>query len=156
MQQVIRELDVGDVDRLVAIDAKHTGGSRRRFFEKRLAAAKHRPADFIPIGVARDGALCGFAVVRLLHGEFGQVRDVAVLDAIGVEPDSRETGIGQTLLQELAQRLQRRGVNSIQTEAEWTNHAMLRFFQGSGFTLAPRIVLERPTALAIDESGEDV
>ncbi len=156
MQQTVRPLVGNDIERLIAIDCLHTRHVRRRFFEKRLSAAGDRPGDFVPIGIMRGGALRGFAIARILRGEFGRGSGVAVLDAIGVDPESQESGVGQTLMQELARELRRRGVSTLQSQAEWTNHPMLRFFETSGFSLSPRLVLERETAAALDEATEDV
>jgi len=46
-------------------------------------------------------------------------------------------------------------VQSLQSQAEWTNHALLRFFDGSGFGLAPRLVLERSVLMPLAEPIED-
>jgi ribosomal protein S18 acetylase RimI-like enzyme len=156
MQQTTRRLVRDDIDRLTAIDSHYTGHARRRFFEKRLTAAGQQTGDFIPIGIERDGSLCGFAIARLLRGEFGHSREVAVLDAIGVDPGSQERGVGHALMQELVKETRQRGFNSLQSQAEWTNHPMVRFFEASGFTLAPRLILERSIEQAFDEPGEEV
>jgi GNAT superfamily N-acetyltransferase len=149
-------LGIADVERVIAIDRAHTGRSRRRFFEKRFAAAAARPQDFIPIGIHRGGALRGYAIVRILRGEFGREQAVAVLDAVGVEPHSRERGIGRALIDALIAELDRVGVRSLQSQAAWNNHELVRFFAASGFALAPRLVLERPVAEPLREASEEV
>ena len=149
-------LGVEDTERVIAIDRAHTGRASRRFFEKRLAAAKVNPDDFIPIGVMRGGALRGFAIARILRGEFGHERAVAVLDAVGVELEGQERGIGQFLMAELTKTMQRMGVCSLQSQADWTNHSLLRFFSAAGFKLSPRIALERSVSELLDETIEEV
>ena len=89
-----RPLRADDVERVIAIDRAHSGYSRRRFFEKRFAAAKAQPEDFVHVGVVQDGALRGYAIARVLRGEFGHKQAVAVLDAIGADAESRERGVG--------------------------------------------------------------
>jgi GNAT superfamily N-acetyltransferase len=148
-------LGLADVERVIAIDRAHTGRSRRRFFEKRLAAAAARPQDFVPIGIQRGGALCGFAIARVLRGEFGREQAVAVLDAVGVEPHSRERGVGRALMNELTAALDRMGVRSLQSQAAWSNHDLVRFFAASGFALAPRLVLERSVAEPLHEAAAE-
>jgi GNAT superfamily N-acetyltransferase len=150
-----RLLDANDIERVMAIDRAHVGETRRRFFEKRFAAAKARPDDFVHIGMQNGGPLQGFAMVRLLRGEYGRDRAIAVLDAIGVEPASRERGVGQALIEELIEVLRQAGVSSLQSQADWTNHQLLHFFDGSGFTLAPRLVLERSVVEPLHEPSED-
>jgi ribosomal protein S18 acetylase RimI-like enzyme len=152
----VRTLVNDDVERVIAIDRAHSGHARRRYFERRFAAAKAQPEDYIHVGAVRDGLLRGFAIARILRGEFGQAHVVAVLDAIGVEAESQDRGIGQSLMAALGETMQRRGVRVLQSEAEWTNHDLLRFFHAAGFKLAPRLALERSTAEPLDEASEEV
>ena len=154
--QNVRPLSADDVERLIAIDRAHTGQIRRRYFEKHFSAAKAHPDDVVHIGVDRDGSLRGFAIARILRGEFGREQAVAVLDVVGVEPESQERGVGHTLMAKLTEIMRRRGVQSIQTEANWKDRGLLRFFDASGFGLAPRLVLERNVAAPLDETIEEV
>ncbi len=146
-----RLLSRDDVEQVVAIDRAHTGLSRRRFFDKRFAAANAHPDDFIHIGVMRGGSLRGFAMARIVRGEFGRQDAVAVLDALGVQPESQERGVGQALMDELVRVMRGMGLLSLQSQAEWKNHDLVRFFDASGFRLAPRLVLERAVAELLDE-----
>jgi L-amino acid N-acyltransferase YncA len=151
-----RLLRADDIERVIAIDRAHSGHSRRRFFEKRFAAVKAQPEDFIHVGVVRDGALCGYAIARVLRGEFGHKQTVAVLDAIGVDAGSRERGVGQALMAELNAMMLRQDVRALQSQAEWTNQDLMRFFAAAGFQLAPRLTLQRPVAPPLDEPSEQV
>ena len=152
----LREIDVTDLERVVTIDRCLAGRSRRHFFEARFAAARERPDDFIHVGVMRGGALRGFALARIMSGEFGRQRKVALLDVIGVEAYSQRIGVGQELMTELVRRAQARGVGSLQSQAAWTNYSLLRFFEMSGFRLAPRSALERPVARPLTEATADL
>jgi len=143
------------LDRVVVIDRAHTGHARRRFFERRFAAAQARPEDFIMLGVMRGGALRGFAIARVLHGEFGREEDVAVLDAVGVETESQDRGIGHTLMDELVAALRQKGVRSLHSQAKWVNYDLLRFFEASSFELAPRFTLERSVAERLSEEIDE-
>jgi GNAT superfamily N-acetyltransferase len=151
-----RALSAGDLERVIAIDRAQGDHARRRFFEKRFAAAAAHPEDFIHVGVTRGGTLRGFAFARLLRGEFGREHVTAVLDAIGVEPVSRETGIGRSLLQELVARLRAVGARTLHSQAEWSDPELTHFFAATGFRLAPRVALERSLATPLVEQIEDV
>ena len=151
-----RPLGAADVERVIAIDRAGGGHTRRHFFEKRFAAVKAQPDDFIHVGVMQDGSLCGYAIARILRGEFGHKQAVAVLDAIGVDTENRERGIGQTLMGELSAIMRRRDVLTLQSQADWTNHDLLRFFSAVGFELAPRLTLQRAVAAPLDEPSEEV
>jgi L-amino acid N-acyltransferase YncA len=138
-----RPLTVADLDQVIAIDKANSCQDRRHFFEKRLAAAKVRPSDFVQVCVDEDKSLRGFAVAHILRGEFGQKDAVAVVDAIGVAPVNREHGLGQVLLEMLIGAARDQGVKSIQSQVDWKNTELLRFFNAVGFALAPRLALER-------------
>ena len=64
---------------------------------------------------------------------------------------SREQGVGRALMDGLSRALRQEGVQSLQSEAYWTNHALLRFFDACGFSLAPRLVLERSALTPLPE-----
>ena len=152
----VRPLAASDIDRMVAIDQAHTGTSRRRFFEKRLAAAANDPGDYIHVGVETAGRLIGFAFARVLTGEFGRQEPVAVLDLVGVDPAEQAHGCGHALMDALTAGAKRHGVRLMHSQADWTDHGLLRFFAGSGFALAPRLVLERPVATPLAEPTDDI
>lgn len=129
--------------------------NRGAVFEKRLAHAKQHPQDFVHVGVVRKGALVGFAFARVQSGEFGREQAVATLDAVGVEHDSREHGVGRALMDGLTKLMREKGVRALQSQADWTNHGLLRFFDLSGFSLAPRLVLERSVLMPLAEAIDD-
>lgn len=151
----VRPLRPADLERVIAIDSGHVGEPRRRFFEKRLAHAKQHPEDFVHVGVIRNDLLVGFAFARILRGEFGREQAIATLDAVGVERDSREHGVGHALIDGVTEVMRKKGVHSLQSQADWTNHALLRFFDASGFGLAPRLVLERSVLTPLAEPDEN-
>lgn len=152
----IRALVAADLERVIAIDRIHSGRSRRHFFEKRFATAQARPDDFVHVGVVTGDGLQGFAVARILRGEFGQKDAVAVLDAVGVDPQSREHGLGQSLMDGLVDLSRQRGVRSLQSHVSWTSLELLRFFNASNFKLAPRLDLERPVAELREDADEEI
>ena len=151
----VSALSSDDLESILRIDTGHVGEPRRRFFEKRLAHARRHPDEYLHVGVSRDGRLIGFVFARILRGEFGRAQSVAMLDAVGVEHESREQGVGHTLMEGLVRLMREKGVQSLQSQADWTNHGLLRFFDSSGFTLAPRLVLERSVLAPLAEPSEE-
>ena len=152
---IVRSIDANDLERVVAIDRAHTGHSRQRFFEKRFACAATHPEDFVQIGLMQGGSLRGFAITRLLRGEFGREAVVAVLDVLGVEVESQDRGVGQTLIERLVKIMQQKGVRSLHSQASWVNHQLLRFFDTTDFRLSPRMVLDRSVAEPLIEPVEE-
>lgn len=151
-----RPLAADDLDRIVTIDHANSGNARRRFLERRLAAVQETPEDFVHVGVTHRGVLCGFAIAHILRGEFGRADSVAVLDALAVEPKSRNRGVGRALMRELDANLKRAGVRSLQSQIDWRRHDLMRFFDAAGFSIAQRVALERPVAVPLDETIEEV
>jgi L-amino acid N-acyltransferase YncA len=147
----VRRLRPTDLEQVIAIDSHHFGEPRRAFFEKRLDQATEHPGDYVQVGIDRNGILVGFAFARILRGEFGRDRAIATLDAVGVMISSREQGVGHALMDGLTKALRQEGVWSLQSQANWTNHALLRFFDACGFSLAPRLVLERSILTPLPE-----
>jgi len=139
----LRPLAAGDLDAIAAIDKAVSGRSRRGFFEKRLAHIAREPAAFVALAAERDGQLAGFVIARLYEGEFGGEAPEAALDAIGVAAEARRTGVGRALIDGMAAAMRIHGITEIATEIDWFDTDLTGFFAESGFSLAPRIVLER-------------
>ena len=145
-----RPLAAGDLDPVIALDRKLSGRARRGFFETRLTAALREPKAFLYIGLTHtgpdgDGVLAGYVMARLLRGEFGGDALVAQLDAIGVDPEFQGKGAGRALMRALDKIMRQKGVTELQSQVDWTNHTLTGFLAKTGFTVAPRIVLERGT-----------
>ena len=141
----IRPLRADDLEAVIALDKNLTGISRRGFFEKRLAAALEQPGDYVYVGLQTDGGLIGFALAKLVHGEFGKPGAQAALDSMGVDPDHQGKGAGHRLLAEIEQVLSHKGVSSLTSQVDWSDQSLLSFLRESGFDLAGRIVLSRDT-----------
>ncbi len=148
----IKPLIADDLQPVIEIDRKISGTTRKGFFEKRLAAALEHPGDYIYVGLHQGGKLCGYAMAKLVSGEFGQPGARASLDALGVDPDYQGKGAGHQLLKGVEDILNHKGVGELTSQVDWTQYTMLGFFSEAGFDLAPRIVLARDTsAISIDE-----
>ena len=142
----LRPLRPEDFESVVEIDKRITGRSRRVFFDKRLEAALADSDGFISVALEDgSGALIGFSIARVQTGEFGEDRRVAVLDVIGVDPDSRKHRHGIRLLEAITESARRRGVDELRTQVDWNDGDLIGFFATAGFLLAPSQILERPT-----------
>ena len=140
-----RPLAATDLEAVISIDTGITGVSRRGYFEKRLVAATEQPRDYVYVGLQVKTHLVGFAFAKLVNGEFGKPGASASLDAIGVDPGHGRKGYGQQLLDAAGKILAAKGVETLTSQIDWSNSALLGFFNGAGFELAPRLVLVRTT-----------
>jgi ribosomal protein S18 acetylase RimI-like enzyme len=140
----IRLLKPEDLERVVDIDTRITGRSRRKFFEKSLEAALTDTHGFITMGLdGSSGELAGFAIARIHEGEYGVDKRAAVLDVIGVDPDAQHAGAGQALLDGITDTLRKLKITEMRTQVDWQNQRMAKFFASAGFEMAPEQVLER-------------
>lgn len=150
----VRRLRPDDLERTIAIDQAHTGRARRRFFEKRLELARRHPEDFIHVGVTEGDRLMGFAFARVRQGEFGRDEPIAALDLMGVDQASEAHGYGHRLIEALHAAMREKGIKRLHSQADWTEHSLLKFFDSTGFKLAPRLVLERPAELMMEDADD--
>ncbi len=148
-----RDLKGNDLERVIAIDRRITGRSRRGFFTKRSAALAEDGNGFLALVAERSGGTAGFVIAHLLDGEFGGTAPVGVIDALGVDPEVARTGAGRTMLAALEAGLTSRGVRELRTEADWSEHELTAFLSATGFELDRRLVLERAVAQPI--AGRD-
>lgn len=151
----LRRLAADDLQRVVALDAALGGHSRRAYFERRLGAARRDPQHHLQYAADDARDLGGFALARVLAGEFGRDRPALMLEVIGVSFQQRGRGIGALLLGELEREAGRRGIRELWTQASWRQERMLRFLARSGFELAaPEVLGCAAAALAHSEAAE--
>jgi len=142
----IKPLTAGDLNSVVEIDSATSGISRRGYFEKRLTAGLNRPKDYVYVGLFAKDKLQGFALARLVVGEFGNAGASAALDAIATRPEVGHQGYGQMLLDEVEKVLRHKGVSALTSQVDWGNPDILGFLAGNGFQLSSRLILTRSTA----------
>ena len=149
-----RSLTRNDFSAVVELDRRLTNTSRRDFFQRRLESAIRAPARHLQIAATEDDALLGYVLARVVGGEFGRPAPAAVIEAIGVDPRWHGRGAGRALLAALADRMHRRDLHELLTQASWRDHALLPFPDSAGFSLAPRHVLVRDVAARPDDDGD--
>ena len=139
----IGPLKADDLEAVIAIDAAIVGRARRGFFDRRLKAATKNPKNFIYVGAKQGGVLKGYALVRLLAGEFGSDHSVAVLDAIGVDPKAQGHGVAHALMADIDTVMAAKNITDMHTQSTTPHSNLLPFLESIGFVPAPRLVLAR-------------
>ena len=138
----VRAMKEADLHALVEIDKAITGYDRAGYFERKLEEALYELDVRVSLVAEIDGNPVGFIMARVDFGEFGRVEPTAVLDTIGVSLDYRGRGIGRALLSQLLINLMTLRVESVRTELEWHDHALLTFLDHCGFQTSQRLCLE--------------
>lgn len=142
----LRPLDLQDLDKVSEIESEIVGHQRRGFLEKRFAASAAYPESFVTSAAVEDGTVAGYAFARLQEGEFGTVGTVAALDIVGVDPKFQGKGVGRALIADIEQQLKQKGVATLRTQIDWSDHRMTSFFSSAGFRLAPSQIIARDTS----------
>ena len=141
---VVRHLTPADQEAVIAIDARILGRRREEFFRLKLRQSFADTGIAVSLGAEIDRAVVGFLLARVYYGEFGTMEPVAVLDTLGVHPDTRGVGIGHALMEQLLINLAGLGVPTLRTEVAWEDTQLLAFFQRERFRPAARLCLELP------------
>ena len=137
----VRALAPADLHAVVAIDAVGNGRTRRDYIERRLRAAQREPELHAQFAASDGARVVGFMLARVLAGEFGQQRRALRLEAMGVRIEQRGQGIGRALFGALAAWGARHGCAAVRTTASWRDRALLSWFDGLGFELAPEVIM---------------
>ncbi|HEX5041279.1 MAG TPA: GNAT family N-acetyltransferase [Candidatus Polarisedimenticolaceae bacterium] len=138
----VRGLKPGDLDAVIALDARNVGRRREAFFRIKLQQNLQETGIKVSLAAEVDGIFTGFLLARVYYGEFGTPEPVAVLDTIDVHPDFRGRGVGTALMRQLQVNLHALGVGTLRTEVGWDEQGLLRFFHHTGFRPAPRFCLD--------------
>jgi ribosomal protein S18 acetylase RimI-like enzyme len=144
LEVVVRGLRPEDLDAVVAIDAKSTGRRREEYFRIKLRQNLAETGIKVSLAAEADGLFRGFLLARVYYGEFGTLEPVAVLDTLGVHPDTRGQGVGHALMEQLLVNLAGLGVRTLRTEVAWEDTSLLGFFHHERFRPAARLCLELP------------
>jgi ribosomal protein S18 acetylase RimI-like enzyme len=143
---LVRSMVPGDLDAIVAIDAKLTGRDRRPYYEAKLKEVIGETGVRVSLISEADGRPVGYIMARVDYGEFGRAEPTAVIDTIGVEPGHGHQGIGAALLSQLMANLDALHVDTLRTTVTWNNFSLLGFLNRSGFRPAQQLVLSLPVS----------
>jgi ribosomal-protein-alanine N-acetyltransferase len=127
----IRRMMRSDIDTVLDIDRK-TGGGRGLITYKDMVAVDPGGALDLSFVSEVDGKVVGFILARLTYAGVPFV-EVAVIQAIVVDPDYQRRGIASRLVNALLSYCHAEGINTIRAVLEERNADLKRFFQRLGF-----------------------
>jgi ribosomal protein S18 acetylase RimI-like enzyme len=144
----IRAAVPSDAEALIQLDERVTGMRKAEYWHdlfKRLHARP--PADLFiflaePAGTpGADGRILGFVIGEVRAWEFGS-EPCGWVFAIGVDPQARESGVGEALLAHISESFRAVGVRTVRTMIARDNHPLMSFFRSEGMTTGPYLQLE--------------
>ena len=135
---LVRPLRQGDVESIINIDARVTGEKRAGFWRGHLsaylAAGEPTAESLIPelCQVAeRGGRVVGFVVGDVQPWQFGLPRSGRVV-AVGVDPDSRRSGVGRAVVAGLLEQFGKMGLGAVRCVVS-PGDELEAFFERCGF-----------------------
>jgi ribosomal protein S18 acetylase RimI-like enzyme len=140
----VRILVRDDVRDLCRIDRRITGRDRREYIERLVDEALDDSAVRVSLTARVDGIVAGFVAARTDFGDFGRTEPVAVLDAIGVDPDYARRGVGAALVSQLLVNLQGLRIERVETSVGREDFALLGFLHAVGFGPSQRLSFVKP------------
>jgi ribosomal protein S18 acetylase RimI-like enzyme len=148
----VRPVRRADLDQVIGIDATVTGLEKRSYWQRvyqRYGVARRGEQRHFIVALA-GGRVVGFMIGEVRDWEFGSPPCGWVF-AIDIDPQARQSGVATRLLDELAERFRRAGIDKLRTMLARDNTLILSFFRSQGMMAAPFIPLEM--ALASAASG---
>jgi ribosomal protein S18 acetylase RimI-like enzyme len=142
----IRRAQRGDLEAVIAIDARVTGLPKREYWlslYRRYGAGRDAGRQFL-VAVAGDEVV-GFVIGEVRDWEFGSPPCGWVF-GINVDPQARQAGIGARLLEAICAGFRRAGVDTVRTMLARDNRLVLSFFRSQGMMAGPFIPLEMDLA----------
>ncbi len=152
----IRRATGGDMDHVVALDAKVTGNAKPEYWQDIFERYATRRLDERFFLIAENNsdpqgkAVLGYVVGEVRGWEFGS-EPCGWIFAFSVEPDTREQGIGEQLFQAMVDAFKSVGIGTMRTMVSRKNNLSMAFFRSEGMVAGPYIQLE----MNIDEDLVD-
>jgi ribosomal protein S18 acetylase RimI-like enzyme len=138
----VRDLAASDLERVVAIDAGHTGERKPAYWRRMLGdvLSGGEPAR-VGLVATVEGDVAGYLLGEVRAFEFGSEACGWVL-AIGVDPGHQHQGIASRLLGEAGRRFLAAGVGRMRTMVRLDQVPVQALFRASGFVGGPYVQLE--------------
>jgi len=140
----VRSMKEGDLAKIISIDADNSGSDRTGYFTRMQDENLHQSGVRVSLVAEQDGFPVGFIMARVDFGEFGRASSEAVMDTIGVDPGFQKQGIGHALMAKLMVNLNVLQTETVRTEVDWDDTALIDYFSAVGFKPAQRITLTKP------------
>jgi ribosomal protein S18 acetylase RimI-like enzyme len=139
----VRELRQDDIDRVVRIDALHTGAANRRYWKRAFDDFLRPDPERQRVGLAAEaeGRLIGYLLGEVRAFEFGSEACGWVF-AVGVDPAHTRRDVGSTLLSEICGRFKDAGITAVRTMVRRNDVPVLAFFRANGFVGGSFVQLE--------------
>ena len=137
----IREIDLGDLDAVVALDARVTGEAKRDYWRQAFGQYVGGADASCAYAAQAGPELIGYVMGEIRSWEFGST-PCGWIFALNVAPDCREDGIGSQLFAAAQAAFRKAGVKSVRTMVARDSTLLMSFFRAQGMAAGPFVELE--------------
>ena len=140
---VVRQLRQEDLQRVIEIDALHTGDWKASYWRRVFRRFLSGEPDIVRVGLAGEagGRVAGYLLGEVRAFEFGS-EACGWIFAVGVDPSHLRSGIASTLLATACRRFRDAGITTVRTMVRRDDVPVLSFFRSSGFSGGSFVQLE--------------
>lgn len=144
---MIRAAERRDVAEVTALDAQVTGLPKPDHWMelyRRQRSVGGAPAGIFLVAcpAADPGRVLGFIIGEIRAWEFGS-DPCGWVYALSVRPEARERGVGEALLEAIAEAFRKAGMGKMRTMVARDAILPMQFFRGEGLMAGPYIQLEK-------------
>ena len=136
----IRDARPEDTAAVVQLDERITGFSKPAYWRDVFEGRSLRDDGVVLVAEA-DGSVIGFIIGEVRAWEFGSP-PCGWIFAIGVDPDSRLSGVGSRLFSAICSRFRQGGIATVRTMLARDNMLIMSFFRSQGMTAGSYIEME--------------
>lgn len=131
----IRRMTRQDIDAVLQLDRQVAGGASHITYKDMVALDPGGALDFSFVA-EMDGRIVGFILARLMYMGM-PFTEFCVIHAIDVAEDKREMGIGRRLVDEVMDKCQAEGINTIRAIFPEKNEKLRKAVENLGFRRSP-------------------
>ena len=131
-----------DIEGITRIDERITTRYRPEVWEQRVSYYIRRDAESSQVAEV-NGSVAGFMMGEVRGGEFGLEEPTGWVEFFGVDPSSREKGVGRGLIEALLGHFRSKGAHVARTMVAAQDKDIAAFIGAMGFVPAPLTALEK-------------
>ncbi len=142
-QTLVRHLSPGDLERVIHIDALHTGSPKPEYWKRVFREFFEPDPDRTRLGFAAEdnGQVTGYLFGEVRAFEFGS-ESCGWVFAVGVDPERLHARVASSLLAEACRAFKDAGISCVRTMVRRNDIPVLSFFRANGFSGGPFVQLE--------------
>lgn len=141
----VRALRQVDLDRVIEIDATHTGEHKPDYWRRVFQDFVEGERDVLRVGLAAEAGdeaqVIGYLLGEVRAFEFGS-EPCGWIFAAGVDPDHLRSKVASNLLAVACSRFQEAGITRVRTMVLRNDVPVLSFFRANGFVGGSFVQLE--------------